>query len=72
MVAAANRPMRASEPGCSRSFERRGRVGAKAEQQPAPDRDAVQQYVGNLTDSVRNEPLEPFVRSTHDQTGQDR
>ncbi len=69
---AARRPMRESEPGWSRREKAAGWVGAETEQQSASDRDPVQQDVGDLTDTVRNEPLQPLVSGTDEQPGKHR
>ena len=63
---------REREPGHAAVAESGRRVGAETEQQSAADRDAVQQDVGNLTDAVRDEPLQPLVRGTDDQSGENR
>ena len=60
--------MRDSEPGCSVAVERGGRIGAEAEEQPAADRDAVQEDVGHLADAVGDEPLQPLIGGPDEQS----
>src|SRR6185503_11154707 len=55
-------------PGAQPSRKTGRRIGAQTKQHPAPDRDAVQQNVSNLPDTVRNEPLKPLVGGPDEQS----